>query len=62
MIVPRGGEGSFFVVAEKYLYYSFKGKVNQIKIPQPRACQQVAWWRRPLRERKEEYFLINEHG
>lgn len=49
LMVPRGGEGSYFVLGEKWLYFTNKGKLQQIKIPQSRASQQVSWWRRPLR-------------
>ncbi len=49
----RSTEGSFFAVGEKFLYYTNKGKLSQLKIPQPKPALQVCLWRRPQRERKD---------
>jgi hypothetical protein len=49
MLVGRSGEGNFFAVGEKYINYTVKGKVTQLKVPQPKSALQATWWRRPLR-------------
>ena len=61
MVVGRSGD-NFFVVGEKYIYYTVKGKLTQLKVPQSRPSLQVSCWKRPLREKKEEYFLLNDLG
>lgn len=62
MLIPRSGEGNYFVFGEKYMYYNIKGKFSQLKIPQSKASLQTTWWKRPLRQKKEEYFILNENG
>lgn len=62
MLIPRSGDGNYFLLGEKFMYYSLKGKISQLKIPQPKPSLQATWWKRPLREKKEEYFLLNEFG
>jgi hypothetical protein len=49
MLIPRSGEGNYFVFGEKYMYFNIKGKFSQLKIPQSKALLQTTWWRRPLR-------------
>jgi hypothetical protein len=62
LLIPRVGGNNFCLFGEKYAYCWSKGKVTQLKMAQPKASMPVTWWRRTLRDRSEQYFIVNEHG